>query len=185
MHHDAEHLREKLISTEPVFNGRVVSLQIDTVELPNGQTATREVMKHPGAVAVLALHNGKLLLVDQYRQAMGRTELEIPAGKLEKGEEPLAAAARELEEETGYRCADLRHLHSFYTSPGFCDEIIHLYLAENITAGTVSPDEDEFLDLYEVTLEEAQAYIADGRIADAKTLLAVYMWQFGAFGKKE
>lgn len=180
MSQHSDHLTEKWISSSPVFEGRVVSLQIDTVELPNGSMATREVVKHPGAVAVLAVHDGKLLLVDQYRQAMGRTELEIPAGKLEKGEDPLDAAKRELEEETGYRCGRIRLLHSFYTSPGFCDEMIHLYVAEDLTAGQVAPDEDEFLDIYEVSLEEAQRLIAEGRIADAKTLLAVYLWQFGA-----
>ncbi|WP_110945161.1 NUDIX hydrolase [Paenibacillus phocaensis] len=170
-------LVETTISTEPVFSGRVISLQIDTVQLPDGTTATREIVKHPGAVAVLAVHEGRLLLVDQYRQAMGRCELEIPAGKLEPGEDPAEAAVRELQEETGFRCGKLTHLHSFYTSPGFADEIIHLYLAEELTAGEMSLDEDEFLELQEATLEEALSLIADGRIADAKTILAVYIWQ--------
>ncbi|GJM82642.1 hypothetical protein HMSSN139_51380 [Paenibacillus sp. HMSSN-139] len=128
-------------------------------------------------MAVLAVHEGRLLLVDQYRQAMGRCELEIPAGKLEKGEEPAEAAVRELQEETGFRCDKLTHLHSFYTSPGFADEIIHLYLAEQLSAGEMSPDEDEFLEVREATLEEALDLIAEGRIADAKTIMAVYIWQ--------
>ncbi|GGA22607.1 NUDIX hydrolase [Paenibacillus physcomitrellae] len=179
----SEHLKEKWISTEPIFQGKVINVQIDTVELPDGSQGKREIVKHPGAVAVLAAHEGKLLLVDQYRQAMGRCELEIPAGKLEKGEDPMEAAKRELEEETGYRCGTIRLLHSFYTSPGFADEIIHLYVAENLTEGEVSPDEDEFLEIYRVTLEEARQFIAEGRIADAKTLLAVYMWQFGMAGE--
>ncbi|WP_195714290.1 MULTISPECIES: NUDIX domain-containing protein [unclassified Paenibacillus] len=170
-------LMEKTISTEPVFKGKVISLQVDTVELPDGSTATREIVKHPGAVAVLAFHNERLLMVDQFRQAMGRCELEIPAGKLEKGEEPMEAAARELQEETGYRCERMTHLHSFYTAPGFSDEIIHLYLAEELTSGEMSPDEDEFLEVYEVSFEEAQQYLAEGRIADAKTMVAFYIWQ--------
>lgn len=96
-------LKETTVSTESIFQGRVISLQLDTVKLPDGTTATREIVKHPGAVAVLAVHEGRLLLVDQYRQAMGRCELEIPAGKLEPGEDPAEAAVRELQEETGYR----------------------------------------------------------------------------------
>ncbi|GJM68060.1 hypothetical protein HMSSN036_02760 [Paenibacillus macerans] len=134
----ADQLKETTVSTDPVFSGKMISLQVDTVKLPDGTLATREVVKHPGAVAVLAVHEGRLLLVDQYRQAMGRCEMEIPAGKLEKGEDPLEAAARELQEETGYTCGKLTHLHSFYTSPGFADEIIHLYWAEELSAGEMA-----------------------------------------------
>lgn len=173
----ADKLTETTVSTELIFTGKVISLQIDTVTLPDGTSAKREIVKHPGAVAVLAVHEGRLLLVDQYRQAMGRCELEIPAGKLEKGEDPLEAAGRELQEETGYRSGKLTHLHSFYTSPGFADEIIHLYLAEQLSAGEMAPDEDEFIEVHEATLEEALVFIAEGRIADAKTILAVYIWQ--------
>ncbi|GIP52027.1 NUDIX hydrolase [Paenibacillus vini] len=172
-----EKLQEKTISTEPVFSGKVISLQIDTVELPDGTEAKREIIRHPGAVAVLAVKDGRLLLVDQYRQAMARCELEIPAGKLEKDEDPMEAAKRELQEETGYRCGKLTKLHSFYTSPGFADEIIHLYVAEDLTAGEMTPDEDEFLEVIEASFDEVQQYIAEGRIADAKTILAAYIWQ--------
>jgi len=169
-------LDEKTISTEQMFEGRVISLQIDTVELPNGQKATREVVRHPGAVAVLALRGDKMLVVDQYRQALGRTEVEIPAGKLDPGEAPEVAAARELREETGYAAQSLRHLRSFYTSPGFADEIIHLYLAEDLEVGEMEPDEDEFLEVSEITLDEAYALMDQNRISDAKTMLAVYAW---------
>ncbi|TKH41871.1 ADP-ribose pyrophosphatase [Paenibacillus terrae] len=170
-------LEEKTVSTQPIFEGKVISLQVDTVELPDGSTGKREIVKHPGAVAVLALNEGKMLVVDQYRQAMGRCEVEIPAGKLEKGEDPMEAAGRELREETGYTAKSLKLLHSFYTSPGFADEIIHLYVAEELELGEMEPDEDEFLELFEVTLEEAQSLIREGRISDAKTILAVYAWQ--------
>lgn len=169
-------LDETTISTQPIFEGKVITLQVDTVKLPNGETATREVVKHPGAVAVLALNQGKMLVVDQYRQPMGRTEVEIPAGKLDPGEDPLAAAARELQEETGFHSGKLFLLKSFYTSPGFADEIIHLYVTEDAQSGEASLDEDEFLEVSELTLDEAYQYIADGRIADAKTMLAVYAW---------
>lgn len=170
-------LEESFISTEPVFQGKIISLQVDTVRLPNGSSATREVVKHPGAVAVLALHQGKLLVVDQYRQPLGRCEVEIPAGKLDPGEDPLEAAARELREETGYTSNGLRLLQSFYTSPGFADEIIHLYVTEDLQPGQMAPDEDEFLEVSEITLEEALAWIKEGRISDAKTIMAVYAWQ--------
>lgn len=173
-------LNEKTISTKPIYDGKIISLQIDTVELPDGTTGEREIIKHPGAVAVLAVRNGRLLLVDQFRQPLGRGELEIPAGKLEKGEDPLEAAKRELQEETGYSAGKISLLHSFYTSPGFADELIHLYLAEDLKQGNASPDDDEFLEVHEVTLREAKTYISDGWIADAKTMLAVYIWELAA-----
>ncbi|MNM10060.1 ADP-ribose pyrophosphatase [compost metagenome] len=169
-------LDETFVSTQPIFSGKIITLQVDTVTLPDGETATREVVKHPGAVAVLALNRGKLLVVEQYRQPMGRTEVEIPAGKLDPGEDPKDAAARELREETGFHSGDLALLKSFYTSPGFADEVIHLYVTDNAEAGEMALDEDEFLEVSELTLEEAYQYIADGRIADAKTMMAVYAW---------
>lgn len=178
-------LNETTLSTESIFKGKVISLQVDTVQLPDGNQATREVVKHPGAVSVLAVHDGRLLLVDQFRQPMGRCELEIPAGKLEKGEDPMEAAKRELQEETGYTCGKIEPLHSFYTSPGFADEIIHLYIASDLQKGKMSLDEDEFLEVYEATLEECEAYIAEGRIADAKTILAVYAWKQGLLDKED
>ncbi|GAB6990383.1 NUDIX hydrolase [Paenibacillus pini] len=170
-------LNEVTLSTESIFKGRVISLQIDTVQLPDGNQATREIIRHPGAVAVLAIHGDKMLVVDQYRQAMGRCELEIPAGKLESGEDPLEAAKRELKEETGYSCNNIKLLHSFYTSPGFADEFIHLYFTDDLESGEMALDEDEFLEMSEITLEEAQGYIQEGRICDAKTVMAVYAWQ--------
>ncbi|GAB6929897.1 ADP-ribose pyrophosphatase [Paenibacillus sp. JCM 10914] len=174
----SEHmLNETTLSTTSVFEGKIISLQVDTVRLPDGQTATREVVRHPGAVAILAIKDDKILMVDQFRQPLGRCEVEIPAGKLERGEDPLEAAKRELEEETGYTCGSIRKLHAFYTSPGFADEIIHLYVAEDLSKGEMNPDEDEFLELMEITLDEANALIRETRISDAKTILAVYAWQ--------
>lgn len=168
---------ETTIQTESIFKGRVISLQVDTVNLPNGKTATREIVKHPGAVAVLALHEGKMIVVEQFRKPLERSLVEIPAGKLDAGEQPIEAARRELEEETGFRCDSLRPVCSFYTSPGFADEILHLYLADNLVPGEVHLDEDEFLDIQLITLEQAQQFIADGSIRDAKTITAVYAWQ--------
>lgn len=169
-------LEETTLSTQSIFEGKIISLQVDTVKLPDGQTATREVVRHPGAVAVLALKGDKMLAVNQFRQPLGRCEVEIPAGKLERGEDPLEAAKRELQEETGYTCGSIRKLHSFYTSPGFADEIIHLYLAEDLVGGDMNPDEDEFIEMMEISLEEAYSLIQEERISDAKTILAVYAW---------
>ena len=168
---------EVTVKTEPIFRGNFISLQVDHVRLPDGRTATREIVRHPGAVAVLALKDDKLIVVEQYRKALEKSQVEIPAGKLEPGEDPEEAAKRELEEETGYRCESLKRICSFYTSPGFADEKLHLFAAESVVPGTAHLDEDEFLECGEITFEEAQRYIAEGRISDAKTILAVYAWQ--------
>lgn len=173
-------LEEKTIKTEKIFTGKVISLQVDDVELPNGKTSKREIIKHPGAVAVIAITDeNKIVMVEQYRKALERTLVEIPAGKLEKGEEPLSTAKRELEEETGYDCESLEWLISFYTSPGFADELIHLYVAKGLQKkeNAASLDEDEFVNLLELSLEEAIEYMDDKRIYDAKTAFAIQYLQ--------
>lgn len=175
-----DHLIEKTLTSKEIFKGRVIDLYLEEVELPNGKTGTREIIKHPGAVAVIALtDDNKLLMVEQYRKALERALVEIPAGKLEKGESPESTAKRELEEETGYTCEKLEKIVSFYTSPGFADELVHLFLAKGLTKSTAAAelDEDEFLDVLEVTLEEAQAMVEDERIYDAKTVYAVQYLQ--------
>jgi ADP-ribose pyrophosphatase len=171
---------EKTIHTEKVFEGKVVRLQIDDVELPNGKTSKREIIKHPGAVAVLALTpENKIVLVEQYRKPMERALVEIPAGKLEPGEKPEVTAVRELEEETGYECNRLDHIISFYTSPGFADELIHLYLATGLRKkeNPRAADEDEFVELIEVSLEEAIQLVKEQKIFDAKTAYAIQYLQ--------
>ncbi|WP_159882256.1 NUDIX domain-containing protein [Paenibacillus puerhi] len=177
---------EITLSTKPIFEGKIISLHVDTVRLPNGEEATREIVKHPGAVAVLALTvDNRMIVVEQYRKPLEKSQIEIPAGKLDGGEDPLEAARRELEEETGYTAGSLRHVASFYTSPGFADELLHLYVAEQLAPGEARPDEDEFLEAWGITLDEAKALIRDQRISDAKTILAVYAWNLyqvtGAF----
>jgi len=168
---------EPTLHTTQIYEGKIISLQVDEVRLPNGETATREIVKHPGAVAVIAVAGDRLLVVEQYRKPLERNQVEIPAGKLDPGEAPEEAAKRELEEETGYSCASIRHICSFATSPGFADEVLHLYVADGLTKGAQRLDDDEFLECEAVTLEEAEAYIAEGRIADAKTIMAVYAWR--------
>jgi ADP-ribose pyrophosphatase len=175
-----DHLKETTLSSKEIFKGRVIDLYVEEVELPNGKKSTREIVKHPGAVAVIAITaENKIVMVEQFRKPLGRTIVEIPAGKLEKGELPEVTAKRELEEETGYTCNELQPLISFYTSPGFADELVHLFLAENLEKLTEAAelDEDEFLDVMEVTLEEAQKMIQSKRIYDAKTAFAVQYLQ--------
>lgn len=174
------HLIETTKTSEKLFSGRVIDLYLEEVVLPNGKTSTREIIKHPGAVAVIAItEENKIVMVQQYRKAMERVLVEIPAGKLEEGELPVVTAKRELEEETGYTTDSLQHLISFYTSPGFADELVHIYFTEELQILTEKAelDEDEFVDVLEVTLEEAQQMIHEQRIFDAKTAYAVQYLQ--------
>lgn len=173
---DGKKYEEITLSKQTIFKGRIISLETQEVRLPGGKTASREIVRHPGAVAVMALHDGKMLMVEQYRKPLDKSQVEIPAGKLEPGEDPLESARRELREETGYACGKIRKITTFSTSPGFADEVLHLYLAEQLTPGESAPDEDEFLDCFAVTPEEAKQLMAEGRICDAKTILAVYAW---------
>lgn len=169
---------EKTIRTEMKFQGRIITLQVDDVQLPNGKAGKREIVKHPGAVAVIAItEDKKIILVEQYRKALERSIIEIPAGKIEPNEDPELTALRELEEETGYTTKKLQYIQSFATSPGFADEIIHLYLAENIVKveEKADLDEDEFVELMYVSLEEMESMITTKQIYDAKTAFA-FLW---------
>ena len=169
---------EKTIRSERIYEGKVINLKVDDVTLPNGHTSKRELVEHPGAVALIALtEDGKLILVEQYRKALERSIIEIPAGKIEKGEDPADTAMRELEEETGYTADRLELIQSFSTSPGFADEVIHVYATIGLKkseSGAVL-DEDEFVDLLEVTIEEAEQMMKENQIYDAKTAFAV-LW---------
>lgn len=167
---------EKTLSTKQLFNGRVISVQIDEVELPNGKKSTRELVKHPGAVAIIPItQEGKIVMVKQFRKPLEKEIIEIPAGKLEEGELPEITARRELEEETGYTSDKLEYIQSFYTSPGFADEILYLYVTDELRPlkEKVDLDEDEFVELIEVTLEEAEQFIKEEKIHDAKTVFAI------------
>ncbi|TQR21057.1 NUDIX domain-containing protein [Psychrobacillus vulpis] len=169
---------EKTIQSELKYKGRIITLLVDEVLLPNGKKGNREIIKHPGAVAVIAItEDRKIILVEQYRKALERSIVEIPAGKIEPNERPEITALRELEEETGYTTETLQYIQSFATSPGFADEIIHLYLAENIVKleEKADLDEDEFVELMHVTLQEMDTMITNKEVYDAKTAFA-YHW---------
>lgn len=171
---------EKTLSTKEIFNGDIISLQEDTVLLPNGKTSKRELVKHPGAVAVIPVtKDNKILFVKQYRKPLERSLVEIPAGKMEPNEKPEITAVRELEEETGYTTEELNYVTSFYTSPGFADELIHIYMADQLKQldEQVPGDDDEFIELIELTLNEAKRYVAEQRIYDAKTNYAILYLQ--------
>lgn len=169
---------EKTTHSNRLYEGKIINLKVDDVSLPNGRTSKRELIEHPGAVAVIAITpENKILMVEQYRKALERSMVEIPAGKLEKGEAPEYTAMRELEEETGYTADKLELIQSFSTSPGFADEVVHLYSATGLKKSTSEAllDEDEFVELMEVSLQEAEEMVKNQRIYDAKTAFAV-LW---------
>ena len=167
-------LNEQPLSADYKYRGRIINLRVDTALLPNGSSATREVVEHPGGVCVAALtEDGCLLFVRQFRYPYQKVLLELPAGKLDPGEDPLEAGKRELREETGAEAARYESLGELYPSPGYCGEIIHLYAATGLTFGQMSPDEDEFLEQVTVPFEEAVAMAADGRLEDSKSVAAI------------
>ena len=147
---------------------------MDTVTLPNGREASREIVRHPGGVGVLALDgDNQVLLVEQFRYAYNKPLREIPAGKLERGEDPREAGIRELREETGAVAGRFEPLGWIYPSPGYCDEVIHLYLARDLTFGETDPDEDEFLNLRRVPFDRMVELVLSGQVSDSKTVAAV------------
>lgn len=164
---------EKTLTSEKVFEGKIIDLRIETVELPDGKTAYRELVDHPGGVGVLAvLPDGRIPLVRQYRKPIEDYTWEIPAGKLDKGEEPIVCGKRELEEETGYKVEELISLGYIYPSPGFVNEVTHMFFAKDLSQGEVHPDEDEFLDVKSFTVDEVRNMILSNEINDAKTVAA-------------
>jgi ADP-ribose pyrophosphatase len=160
--------------TRRIFKGRVVTLDIDTVTLPNGATIELEMIHHPGAAAVVPMkEDGTVILIRQYRHAAGGYIYEIPAGKLHPGEDPKLCAARELQEEIGYRADSLELLTSILTTPGFTDEVIHIYKGTGLTKGKQDLDHDEVIEIVELPLEKALAQIIDGTIRDGKTIVGL------------
>lgn len=167
---------EKCLHRENIFEGKIIKVRKDTVILPNGTITTREVVNHPGAVGIVAFLDGKVLLVRQYRYALSKETLEIPAGKIDQDEDPQACAIRELREETGYE-GKMSFLGVFNTSPGFADEIIYLYLATDLFWSPLEADEDEFLGVTAIPWEEALKSVYNGQIQDAKSALGIFLAQ--------
>lgn len=177
-------LRERLVSSEVIKQGRILEFRIDTIEAADGRRSTRDIAGHPGGVCVVAIDpEDRVLLVRQWRHAAGGALLEIPAGTLDRDadgavEDHAGAAARELEEETGSRAGSWRYLGSFYTAPGFTSELMHLYLATDLTSvheGGLAPDEDERLELRPVGFAEAVAMAEHGELRDAKSIVGL-LW---------
>lgn len=169
---------ETALSRETIYEGKILRLHRDTVLLENGREAAREVVEHGGGVAVLASPDGEnVLLVRQYRHPAGRELLELPAGKLEQGEDPADCARRELEEETGYRAGRLKELGRFFATPGYCTEVLYLYAAYELEATGQHLDPDEFLSVCSMPLAEALAACRNGGIEDAKTALALQLYR--------
>ena len=162
---------ETTIKETLIYNGNYLSLINVDVELPDGNLSNRDIIKHPGACAIIPfLNDNEVILVEQFRKPLEKTLLEIPAGKLNKNETPITCAHRELEEETGYKAKDIIYLGKIATAPGFCDEIIHLFKATNLYEGKKSCDEDEFTDIKKFTLDEIKLMIKKGEIIDTKTI---------------
>jgi ADP-ribose pyrophosphatase len=166
---------ERTISSERRYEGRTISLRVDQVTLDSGRRASREVVEHPGAVAILAWDGVRLAMVRQWRHATGAALLEIPAGTLEPGEEPLATARRELAEEIGRAAGSWLRGPVFFTAPGFCTELMHTFLATDLTVASAVADDDEEIEASWLTLDESLAAIDDGRVRDAKTLAGI-LW---------
>ncbi|NLU50492.1 MAG: NUDIX hydrolase [Syntrophomonadaceae bacterium] len=165
---------EKTLHSERIFSGKILNLRVDTVALPGGQSATREIVEHPGAVGIIAVDEDETVyLVRQYRKPVEEALLEIPAGKLEPEEDPLECARRELLEETGLIAESLEEVLAYYTTPGFTSERLHIFVARQLKPGKSNPDQDEFLELVKMPLDEAYQKIAGGDIKDGKSIIAI------------
>jgi ADP-ribose pyrophosphatase len=172
-----DHLRERKIDGETVFEGRIVRLEVDRVRLPDGGESRREVVRHPGAVLLVPITSeGRVILVRQHRYPTGEVLLEVPAGTLERGENPVDCAHRELDEETGHRAGELVVLGEFFSAPGFCDELLRCYVARDLRPGDgLTGDSDENLEIVELSAEEALAAIDSGDIRDCKTIATLLL----------
>ena len=165
---------EAEVKSEIFYKGKIIQLQLETLIYKDAKTQHWEIVRHPGAVAILAIdENDHLYLIKQWRRAIGKMILELPAGCLEAGEEPLECAKRELQEETGYRAEKWRSLGGFYSAPGFCDEYLHLFLATDLSESALPQDENEGIDLVKIPLKEALTLVERQEINDVKTLYAI------------
>jgi ADP-ribose pyrophosphatase len=169
-------MKEKTLHTERIYKGKIINLRVDTVQLPSGRTTKREIVEHDACTAIVALDaEGRVLLVRQYRKPVEKALLEIPAGGVDRGEKPLEGALRELEEETGYTAERWEKLSMFYTSPGFCTEEMHLYLATELKPLKRKHDDDENIELVPTPLKDTLKLIASGEICDAKSIAGLLL----------
>jgi ADP-ribose pyrophosphatase len=171
-------LNEETLSSEQVYDGKLLKVQRDTVRLPDGGTSVREYIRHPGASSIIALTpEREVVLLRQFRYPMHRAFIEFPAGKIDKGEEPFDTAKRELLEETGYVAQEWRELTTIHNAIGYADERIVLYLAEGLSLGTQKLDEHEFVEVFTAPLDELMAWIAAGEVTDVKTVIGAFFVQ--------
>lgn len=167
-------MKEKTLNSQVVYDGKIITVRRDEVELANGRKSFREVVEHSGGVVIVALKGDCILFVKQFRYPIKEVITELPAGKLEKGEDPDNACERELEEETGYRAKHWTSLGYIYTSIGFCDEKLYLYLAQELEFVGEHPDDGEILENYEYKIKDVEKMIENGEINDAKTICAIH-----------
>lgn len=166
---------EKTMKCEKIYDGKILNLKVETVEIPGKKYSKREIIEHPGGVGIIALtEDNHVVLVKQYRKAIEKPLIEIPAGRLEVNEEPIETAKRELKEETGYITEDLKYLLEFYTSPGYCNEKIYLFLAKGLTKGETSFDDGEYCETLTYSIDELCKMIDRGEIMDSKTIIGIY-----------
>jgi len=170
--------KSEIIESKEVFKGKIIDIYHDRITLPGGKSTLREIVKRGNASAILPIDkDGNIIFVRQYRHPVGDCVLEIPAGVLEEGEDPLLCAKRELEEETSYKTDDIRLLTKMHSAIGFCDEQIYIYLAENLEQGEFNLDEDEYIEVEKYSLKEAVEMIFNGEITDSKTMAAVLAYK--------
>lgn len=175
---------EKTMKSERVYEGKIVNLRIDTVELPDKKYSKREIVEHPGSVGIIPItDDGHIILVKQFRKPVEKSLLEIPAGKIEINEEPKETAFRELYEETGFVASELEYLFEFYTSPGFSNEKMYLFVAKELVEGEAKPDGDEYIDVLKVKIEDSIKMILRGEIVDSKTIIGILYAQQYLIGK--
>lgn len=170
-------LYEKTLQIETIFKGEIISLEKMVVKLPNGNIASREIVRHPGATVIVPItDDGYVIMVKQFRKPIEQVTLEMPAGKLDIGEDPLECARRELEEETGYSAEKMELVFSFYSTPGFCDEKMYVYVATKLKAGECKPDQDEFVSVEKVKINQLIKMIYEGNaITDAKSIIGAFV----------
>ncbi len=167
---------EKTMKSEKIYEGKILSVRIDTVELPDKKYSKREIVEHPGAVAIVPITDEKeIVLIKQFRKATEAVMFEIPAGKLEINEQPAECAIRELKEETGLDAKKMEHIIEYYSSPGFTNEKIHIFMATEVVIGEADPEEDEYIDTVKVNIDEALDMINNGIIKDGKTIIGIFM----------